>query len=154
MSENKLKDELIQEYINLQRLKMADDMQKEIEYQEKVLQTRMLVLGIPIHSLEIDSDYTITTIIQLKENVDEKILEIYKQLINNAFSNRCGVIQNSANDDYHFIFEGGENERPCLEVGVFNLKDEENFLDYVKQWHWLESDPDECCDILELFNRE
>lgn len=151
ISENKLKDELIQEYVNLQRLKRAKDIQQEITYQETVLRTRMLILGIPVQSLELDSDYTITTIIQLKESIDEQNLKRCQLLINNAFNNHYGVIQNSANDNYHFVFEGSENKRPCLESGVFTLKHEKNFLNYIENWNWLESDPDECCDVLEIF---
>lgn len=38
---------------NLQRLKAAENKDKEIEYQEKVLRARLQALGIPAEDLEI-----------------------------------------------------------------------------------------------------
>lgn len=53
MNELELKDQAIKEFVNLQRLKAAEDKDKEIEYQEKILKTRMQALGIPTEDLEI-----------------------------------------------------------------------------------------------------
>lgn len=52
MDELELKDQAIREFVNLQRLKMAVDKEKEIEYQEKVLKARLQALGIPTEDLE------------------------------------------------------------------------------------------------------
>ena len=53
MNELELKDQAIKEFVNLQRLKAAEDKDREIEYQEKILKERMQALGIPTEDLEI-----------------------------------------------------------------------------------------------------
>lgn len=53
MNELELKEQAIKEFVNLQRLKNAADKDKEIEYQEKILKTRLQALGIPTEDLEI-----------------------------------------------------------------------------------------------------
>ena len=53
MSENALKDQVVQEFVNLQRIKSAQDRETEIAYQDAVLRVRMQMLGIPADRLEI-----------------------------------------------------------------------------------------------------
>lgn len=53
MSEKELKDQVIKEFVNLQRVKTATDREAEIAYQEKVLRARMQSLGISTEDLEI-----------------------------------------------------------------------------------------------------
>ncbi|MCI9514667.1 MAG: hypothetical protein HFF61_10100 [Oscillospiraceae bacterium] len=53
MNETELKDQVIKEFVNLQRIKAAQDKAAEIEYQESVLKVRMQALGIPTDDLEI-----------------------------------------------------------------------------------------------------
>ncbi|MCD7752503.1 MAG: hypothetical protein LUI10_12355 [Lachnospiraceae bacterium] len=52
MTEKELKDQTIREYVNLQRLKNAEDRDKELAYQEKILKARLQSLGIPTEELE------------------------------------------------------------------------------------------------------
>lgn len=52
MNENELKDQVIREFVNLQRIKEAPDKEKEIKYQENILKVRMQSLGIPTDNLE------------------------------------------------------------------------------------------------------
>lgn len=52
MNEKELKDQVITEFVNLQRVKNAPDRDAEIEYQERVLKMRMQSLGIPTEELE------------------------------------------------------------------------------------------------------
>ena len=52
MNESELKEQAIKEFVNLQRLKVADDMNKELAYQEKILRARLQALGIPTEELE------------------------------------------------------------------------------------------------------
>jgi len=52
MNETGLKDQIIKEFVNLQRIKTAADRETEIEYQESVLKVRMQTLGIPTDDLE------------------------------------------------------------------------------------------------------
>lgn len=54
MNEQQLKDQVIKEFVNLQRLKAAKDKEAEIAYQEKVLKVRMQSLGIPTEDLELN----------------------------------------------------------------------------------------------------
>lgn len=53
MNETELKDQVIKEFVNLQRIKAAQDKTSEIEYQENILRVRMQTLGIPTDNLEI-----------------------------------------------------------------------------------------------------
>lgn len=53
MNELELKEQAIKEFVNLQRLKVAEDRDKELEYQEKILKARLQALGIPTEDLEI-----------------------------------------------------------------------------------------------------
>ncbi|MGN0360740.1 MAG: hypothetical protein ACI4EM_08385 [Hominisplanchenecus sp.] len=53
MNEKELKDQVIKEFVNLQRVKSAPDRDAEIAYQERVLKARMQSLGIATEELEI-----------------------------------------------------------------------------------------------------
>lgn len=53
MTEKELKDQTIREYVNIQRIKHADNKEKELEYQEKVLRARLQSLGVPTEDLDI-----------------------------------------------------------------------------------------------------
>ena len=53
MNEKELKDQIITEFVNLQRVKSAVDRDAEIAYQEKVLRARMQSFGIATEDLEI-----------------------------------------------------------------------------------------------------
>ncbi|WP_201754674.1 hypothetical protein [Pseudoflavonifractor sp. 60] len=53
MNETELKDQVIKEFVNLQRIKTAPNKEAEIEYQETILKVRMQTLGIPTEDLEI-----------------------------------------------------------------------------------------------------
>ena len=52
MNEIELREQLIREYVNLQRLKAAADREKELEYQERILKARLQSMG--IHTEELD----------------------------------------------------------------------------------------------------
>ena len=53
MNEKELKDQVIKEFVNLQRVKSAQDRDAEIAYQERVLKARMQSLGISTEELEL-----------------------------------------------------------------------------------------------------
>ncbi len=53
MNELEMKNILIEEYSNLQRIKSAADKDKEIAYQEKKLLAKMQGFGIPTEDLDI-----------------------------------------------------------------------------------------------------
>lgn len=52
MTEKELKDQTIREYVNIQRIKHAENKDKELEYQEKILKARLQSLGVPTEDLE------------------------------------------------------------------------------------------------------
>ncbi len=52
MTEKELKDQTIREYVNIQRIKHAEDKEKELKYQEKVLKARLQSLGVPTEDLD------------------------------------------------------------------------------------------------------
>ena len=53
MNELELKEQAIKEFVNLQRLKAAENRDKETEYQERILRARLQALGIPTEDLEL-----------------------------------------------------------------------------------------------------
>ena len=53
VNELELKEQAIKEFVNIQRLKAAEDINKELEYQERILKARLQALGIPTEDLEI-----------------------------------------------------------------------------------------------------
>ena len=52
MTEKELKDQTIREYVNIQRIIHAENKEKELEYQEKVLKARLQSLGVPTEDLD------------------------------------------------------------------------------------------------------
>lgn len=52
MTEKELKDQTIREYVNIQRIIHADNKDKELAYQEKVLKARLQSLGVPTEDLD------------------------------------------------------------------------------------------------------
>ena len=52
MDEKVIIDQVILEFVNLQRIKKATDRDAEIKYQENVLKTKMLCIGISASELE------------------------------------------------------------------------------------------------------
>ncbi len=53
MTEKEQATQLIEEYAKLQRIKAADDREKEIEYQIKTTRAKLEALGIVVEDLEI-----------------------------------------------------------------------------------------------------
>lgn len=53
MNELELREQVIKEFVNLQRVKNATDREKEIAYQEKILRARLQAFGIPTEDLEL-----------------------------------------------------------------------------------------------------
>ena len=95
------------------------------------------------------------TIIQFKKDTSvEELLEL-KEIAEKAFDNRAGKVSNVSLDLYTLIYQGGEEDRPCLDLGMLDLDDVPFFKDKVEKWDWIdEEDPDENCDVLEAFDLE
>ena len=92
-----------------------------------------------------------STIIELKKDIPAVMLSQLKEKIESAFSNRVGTVKNTGTDPYYFVFAGGEDEYGCLDLGTLELKNEKLFLNNVLKWDWIEDNPGECCDLIELF---
>lgn len=94
-----------------------------------------------------------STVIEIKKDVTSDVLSQLKIVIENAFSNRVGTVQNISKKPRCFKFTSGEKERGCLEIGLLTLKEEKFFLSNVSSWQWIDDEePDEGCDILEEFS--
>lgn len=93
-----------------------------------------------------------STVIQIKKSITGDALNRLRQAAENAFSNRAGSVKNSSADPYKLIFEGGEKEYGCLDLGVAILARAKGVLPNVDSWQWLDhDDPDENCDVLEAY---
>lgn len=93
-----------------------------------------------------------STIIELKNNIEKDVLERLKKNIESAFENRCGKVINTSEDPYRFEFTGGEEAYACLDLGVLKLKRDQEFRAAVDKWEWIDEDPAECCDMIEIFS--
>jgi len=94
------------------------------------------------------------TVIEIKKNISGETFNKLKQTIENAFSNRAGSVKNSSTEPYKFIFAGGEADYGCLDLGVAELGFTNGFVRHVDAWKWLDDDPNENCDVLEIYSRE
>ena len=92
-------------------------------------------------------------IIEINESVSSKTLKYLNVMIENAFDNRVGKVKNSSESSYYLVYEGDESKYPCLEIGMLILRWQTKFLTDVKSFDWIDENPSECCDLLELFTR-
>ncbi len=93
-------------------------------------------------------------VIDIRREVSQEDLQILMSMADKAFNSRAGKVENSSTSPYRLIYQGGEREYGCLEVGMLNLKREAKFLNSVAAWQWVDDDPSECCDMLRLFTRK
>ena len=73
-----------------------------------------------------------SSIIEIKKNVPGETLERLRKTAEKAFSNRAGSVKNSSNNPYKFVFKGGEDKFGCLELGMLELKRENDVLNEKK----------------------
>lgn len=94
------------------------------------------------------------SVIKIKSNTPNEILEKLVVIADKAFNNRAGVVKNVSDNPYKLIYEGKENKFGCLELGMLTLEKKKDFLYFIEAWNWIdENDPDESCDILaEMMN--
>ena len=93
------------------------------------------------------------TIICLKDDVSGNQLQYVMETIEKSFVNRAGSLRNISNNPYEFVFEGDEDYYGCLQLGMLHLAEIKGFIDYIKSFEWVDTDPNECCDMLEVFAR-
>ena len=92
-------------------------------------------------------------IIELKNNISEKMLKELTKIINGAFENRGGKIFDSDTASlYRFEFVGDYPMYGCLDLGTVILRENELFWNNVSVWEWMDEDPDESCDIIKEFS--
>lgn len=89
-------------------------------------------------------------IIEIKSTVSEERLKELLNIASRKFDNRAGKVLNVSNEPYLFIFEGGEADYGCMNIGMLDLWDNKDFLSDVKDWNWIdEEEPDESCNVIE-----
>lgn len=92
-----------------------------------------------------------SSIIRIKKNISDEELQNLHKIAEKAFSNRAGSVKNSSSDPYKFVFSGDEGKFGCLEVGMLELEDQQDFLMQVQSWRWVDDEePGENCDILKV----
>lgn len=91
------------------------------------------------------------SIIEIKKNISGEALDKLRQTAEKAFSNRAGSVANSSKDSHRLVFEGGEKDYGCLDLGVAELGFTDGFLRQIDSWQWLDDDPRENCDILKIY---
>lgn len=93
------------------------------------------------------------SVIEIRKDINPGMLDSLAEIAERAFQNRAGRVRNTSQSPYCFSFEGSEKDYGCLELGMLHLKREKSFLDCLSGWQWIDEDPDECCDLLQLFRR-
>ena len=89
-------------------------------------------------------------IIELKKDVSLETASRLKTIIEGAFDNRLGKIDNVSNNaPYGYVFE--DETRECLEFGVISFDDIAEVKDNADAIMWIDEDPEECCNMLEAF---
>lgn len=92
-----------------------------------------------------------STVIEIKKSVTDDTLNRLRRIAECAFTNRAGSVKNSSTDPYKLVFEGGEKDYGCLDLGVAELGETDDFLDQVNTWQWIDDDPKENCDVLNVY---
>ncbi len=94
------------------------------------------------------------TIIKFNYDIPENRLNVLKIAVEAAFRNGEGTIENSSDDPRMMIFEGAEDQRACLDLGILRFRRDAGFLDEVDSWIWIDDQiPVDNGSILEIFLR-
>jgi hypothetical protein len=92
-----------------------------------------------------------STVITLKSEIPDDVLHSLRNVIERAFDNRAGQVDNRSNNPLEYIFYGDESLRTCLHLGNFTLKDTNDIRNYIGSWQWIDTDdPDESCNIFDV----
>ncbi len=88
-------------------------------------------------------------VIDIRKEVSQDDLKVLMSMADKAFNNRAGKVENVSTSPYRLVYEGGEREYGCLNLGLLSLCDNVNFVSDVQNWQWIDDDePDENCDVL------
>ncbi|MCD8106764.1 MAG: hypothetical protein LUE20_02220 [Oscillospiraceae bacterium] len=89
-------------------------------------------------------------VIDIRREVSQEDLQVLMSMADKAFDNRAGKVENSSTSPYRLVYQGGEREYGCLNLGMLSLCGIKGFTVYVSDWNWIDEDePDESCDVLE-----
>ena len=88
------------------------------------------------------------TIIELKKEIPDAALQNLTDTIKQAFHNSAGMVENTGDTPYHFVFQGDEESYCCMQKGNLALDKMALFHEYVQAWRWEDEDPEESCDLL------
>jgi len=80
------------------------------------------------------------------------MLTIIHEAAEKAFHNRANEVENASKEAKMLIFESYSSACPCLGLGTFAIKDSVDILAYIASREWLDEDPRESCDVLQLFS--
>lgn len=95
------------------------------------------------------------SVIEFSRDIPLAELSEYTALINKAFDNRGGKVENSSDDPYLVIHKADDNLRICLDLALITIVEEPNGLyKNFKAWDWIdEDDPRENGDIIKSYER-
>ena len=90
-----------------------------------------------------------SVVIDIRKDTPQDVLQALEKVMDQAFDNRVGKVENTSDTPYRFIYRGGEEAYGCLNLGMLNLWDKKDFVACVQSWNWIdEEDPDESCDVI------
>ncbi len=88
-------------------------------------------------------------IIDIRREVSQEDLQVLMSMADKAFDNRAGKVENSSTSPYRLVYQGGEGEYGCLNLGMLSLCGSKGFISRVLNWNWIDEDePDESCDVM------
>lgn len=88
-------------------------------------------------------------VIDIRKEIPQDVLKALTAVADKAFNNRAGRVRNVSTSPYQFIYEGGEKDYGCLNLGMLFLWEKKEFVSQVLSWKWIDEDePDENCDVL------
>lgn len=94
------------------------------------------------------------SVIEFSRDIPLEELAKHTALIGKAFDNRCGKVENTSQDPYKLVFEGEWKDYPCLDLSQIEIAKEcPQVVKYMSAWNWIDENPKESCDMLELYGR-
>ena len=113
----------------------------------------MEVFRVIYYSAEQKMEAEYRSIIEIDRNISGDELVAITKVIESAFRNRAGTVENRSKDPFVFIFEGDEKLYGCLHLGAFDIAENNKALfNHIKSWKWLDRDePSEDEDLKKTF---
>lgn len=93
------------------------------------------------------------TIIKLKDNTPASVAKEIREICIKAHHNYVGKIDIKDVSPIEYVFEAAEKDYNCLQYGSLCLDDIPVFKEWVKEWNWEDEDPNESCNLIEVFSK-